>query len=71
MSKQNNTIAEKREQLAELLAWFESDEFTVELASEKFAQAEKLASEIESELMEAKNAITVLKQRFDGVSIDE
>ena len=68
MSKQNKTIAEMRAELSELLAWFESDEFSVEMASEKFTEAEKLAIDIERELMEAKNTITVLKRRFDEAS---
>lgn len=65
MSTKNNTIAEKRAKLAELLAWFESDDFAVETAISKFDEAEKLAHEIEAELMEYKNKITVLKKRFD------
>ena len=65
MSKQNKTIAEKRAELSELLAWFESNEFSVEMATDKFKEAEALALEIEAELTEAKNTITVLKQRFD------
>lgn len=65
MSKQNKTIADKRTELAELLAWFESDDFSIEQAVEKFQAAEKLAEQIESELLEYKNTITVLKQRFD------
>lgn len=69
MSKQNKSIAEKRQELGELLAWFESDEFSVEMAADKFAEAETLALEIETELMEAKNTITVLKQRFDDESV--
>lgn len=65
MSTKNSTIAEKRAQLTELLAWFEGEEFTVEEAIAKFEQAEKLANEIEAELLEYKNKIVVLKQRFD------
>lgn len=67
MSTKNNatTIADKRTKLAALLAWFESDDFAVEEAIAKFEEAEKLASDIEAELMEYKNSITVLKQRFD------
>lgn len=64
-NKNSKTIADKRAELGELLAWFESDMFVVEEAIEKFKQAEKLALEIESELQEHKNTITVLKQRFD------
>lgn len=65
MSQQNSTITQKRAKLQELLAWFESDDFEVEQAIDKFKQAEMLAQEIETELMEYKNTITVLKQRFD------
>lgn len=64
-TKNNTTIADKRAKLAELLAWFESEEFVVEEALAKFEEAEKLAGEIEAELLEYKNNITVLKQRFD------
>ncbi len=65
MSKQNKTIAERRAELDELLAWFESDDFTIEQAVDKFKEAEALATAIETELMEYKNDITVLKQQFD------
>jgi len=66
MSKsENKTIAELRSELADLLAWFESDDFTPEAAVEKFKTAEALAETIEKLLMEHKNTITVLKQRFD------
>jgi len=65
MSKTTKTIAEKRVELAELLAWFESDEFAIEQATDKFKVAEALAADIEVELMERKNTITVLKQKFD------
>lgn len=65
MSGKSKTIAEKRGELGELLVWFDSDQFNVEQAVDKFKQAEKLATEIERELTEAKNTITELKQRFD------
>lgn len=65
MSKQSKTIAEKRAELDQLLAWFESEEFVIEEAVDKFKAAEKIASDIETELTEYKNTITVLKQQFD------
>lgn len=65
MSKKSKTIAEKRAELDQLLAWFESDEFMIEEAVDKFKEAEKIASDIETELTEYKNTITVLKQQFD------
>ncbi len=64
-AKNNPTIANKRAQLTELLAWFESEDFAVEEAMAKFEEAEKLANEIETELLEYKNNIILLKQRFD------
>ena len=66
MSKvDKKSISEKRQELEAMLAWFESEDFSVEEAVDKFTAAEKLASEIETELREHKNKITVLKKRFD------
>ena len=65
MSDKNEiTIAQKLEQLRELVAWFESDEFSIEQALDKFAQAEKLAQTIDEDLSVFKNKITVLKKDF-------
>lgn len=64
--KNNATIAQKLAKLGELTAWFESDDFVLEEATEKFKEAEKLANEIEADLNGLKNEITVIKQRFDG-----
>lgn len=64
MSKGSKTITEKLAELGELTAWFESDEFTLEAALDKFAEAEKLAKEIDDNLAELKNKITVLKTDF-------
>jgi exodeoxyribonuclease VII small subunit len=52
--------------LGELVSWFESDEFELETALDKYKEAEKLAGEIEKDLSELKNEITVLKQKFDA-----
>ena len=66
MSKNDKTIQEKMNQLSELVAWFESDEFELETAIEKYKTAETLAGEIEKDLSELKNEITVLKTKFDS-----
>lgn len=66
MPKSNQTIQEKTEKLAELTAWFDSDEFVLEEALEKFKEAETLAAEIEKDLLELKNEITVVKQSFNS-----
>lgn len=66
MSPKNNpTIAEKTAKLNELAAWFDGDDFELEQALGKFKEAEKLAGEIEQDLLALKNDITVVKQRFD------
>lgn len=63
----NNTIQEKIAALEALVAWFDSDEFTLEIALDKFKEAEKLAGEIESDLSQLKNDIEIVKQKFDQV----
>lgn len=66
MSEKNNeTVAKKLAKLSELVAWFESDDFILEEAVQRFKDAEKLADEIENDLAELKNEITVLKKKFD------
>ena len=65
MSGKSKTIEEKMSELRALVAWFEQDEFKLEQAGEKFAEASKLAGEIEKDLAGLKNDITVLKQSFE------
>ena len=50
MSQKTKSVSEKMAELGELVAWFESDEFTIENAMEKFKQAEELAASIENDL---------------------
>jgi exodeoxyribonuclease VII small subunit len=61
-------VAGKIAQLDELVAWFDSDEFELERAIEKFKAAETLAADIEKDLKELKNSIEVVKARFDKAS---
>lgn len=65
MSKLNKTIEERTKQLNELLAWFSSDDFTVEAAMDKFKQAEEVADSIKKDLTILKNEINVVKKKFD------
>lgn len=68
MSQQTNkSVSEKMAQLGELVAWFESDEFTLEDAIDKLREAEELAKSIENDLKNIKNDINVIKKRFDEV----
>ena len=55
MSTKSKSIQEKMNDLAEQIAWFDSDDFSLEAAIERFKQAEKLASEIEGELTEERH----------------
>lgn len=66
MSKTDKTISQKMDQLSELVAWFEGDDFELEQALDKYREAEKLAGEIERDLSELKNEVVVLKQKFDA-----
>ena len=69
MSKEHKTINEQMAQLQELVAWFEGDDFEIEQALDKYAEAEKLARDIQVQLTEYKNKITVLKKRFDQTDL--
>ena len=44
------TVSQKMNNLSALVAWFESDEFVIEQAVEKYKEAEKLARDIEHDL---------------------
>ncbi len=66
MSVSNNTISQKTKELSELVAWFDSEDFSLEESIDKFKQAEKLASEIEKDLHSLKNEINIIKKNFDS-----
>lgn len=65
MTKNDKTIQEKMADLGGLVAWFDSDDFAIEAAIDKFREAEKLAGDIEHDLKTLKNDIEVVKQKFD------
>ncbi len=58
------TIAQKLEKLEEVLAWFESEEITVEEAIVKYEEAQKLSKELQVQLDNAKNQVEVIKKKF-------
>lgn len=65
MSQKNNqSVSEKTAKLSELVAWFDGDDFELEKALDKFKEAEKLAEEIEHDLLALKNDIEVIKAKF-------
>lgn len=69
MSKQSKSIQEKTAELEELVAWFNSDEFAIESALDKFKQAEALADEIEKDLNQVQNDIRIVKEKFDSETV--
>ncbi len=66
VSSDVKTVSEKMDELSQIVAWFESDEFELEAALEKYRTAEGLAGEIEHDLANLKNEVTVLKKKFDA-----
>ncbi len=64
--KSKPSVAEKTAKLNELLAWFDGEDFTLEQALEKFSEAEKLAAEIEKDLLKLKNEVEIVKAKFNG-----
>jgi len=66
MSATNKSIQEKTNELAKMVSWFDSDEFELEAALDKFKQAEKLAFEIEKDLTSLKNEIKIVKKKFSS-----
>lgn len=66
MSKENKSIQDKIAELSGLVAWFDSDDFKLETAIDKFKEAEALAETIEKDLKALKNDINIVKQKFDS-----
>ena len=63
-SKSEKTISQKIEEVRQMAAWFESDDFDIEQAIERYQAAEKLAGEIEKDLDGLRNKVTILKEKF-------
>lgn len=65
MSKnKTDSIDHKLRQLDELVAWFQGDEFQLELAADKLKDAKRLADDIERDLESVENEISIVKQSF-------
>ena len=62
---QKDSIQQKITNLHESVAWFDSEDFSLEEALDKFASAEKLAHDIEQDLKNLKNQVNVLKTKFN------
>lgn len=64
MSKTDD-INSKITKLNTYVEWFEGEDFSLELAIEKYNEAKKLADEIQADLDDFKNKITVVQKQFD------
>ncbi|HRQ86600.1 MAG TPA: exodeoxyribonuclease VII small subunit, partial [Candidatus Saccharibacteria bacterium] len=62
MSKNDKTIQEQINELSVLVSWFDSKDFELEKALEKFEEAKKLAASIEARLETLQNDITIVKK---------
>ena len=58
----NRSLREQMEQLEEILAWFDSDEFELEAAVERYQQAARVAEQIDQRLREIKNKVTIITE---------
>lgn len=63
--KSNNSIKEKTDKLNKLIAWFDSEDFSLEEAIDKFKEAEKMASDIENDLNNLKNEVKIIKTKLE------
>jgi exodeoxyribonuclease VII small subunit len=70
-AKNEPSLKDQLNQLDELIAWFDQEDFDLDEALKKFDQGVKLAEDIKSRLSKLENKITVLKERFDRTTEGE
>lgn len=58
------TIEQLLAAIEEKVAWFHSDEFTLDAAKDKFTEVKALAEEAQSRLMKMQNEVEVLAKDF-------
>lgn len=58
------TLSQKIKELDKKVEWFESSDFELEKAMEKYKEALKLAEEIEKDLKNLKNEVEVIDVDF-------
>ncbi len=64
--KKDKSFQEKMTELDEILAWFESDEVSLEQSVAKYEQALALSKELQDELKNAQNKIEILNKKFSA-----
>ena len=63
-SAENPTITQKITTLNEQIAWFYSDDFSLDQALTNYQSAINLATEIQSDLQTLKNQVELISQNF-------
>lgn len=63
--KDDKSISKKIDELEEKMSWFQSGEFNLDEAAERYAEVERLADEIEKVLLGMQNQVEVIKKKFD------
>ncbi len=61
---EKKTISQKIAELDELTNWFYSEDFSLDKSTEKYQKATNLAKEIEEDLKNLKNEVTVIDKDF-------
>lgn len=61
---EKRSINQKIDELNQKVDWFYSDEFCLDEATAKYKEASKLAKEIEADLDNLKNEISVIQKDF-------
>ncbi len=64
MTKPQKTISEKMQELEKATEWFYSEEFSLEKAATHYKATMELAQEIEKDLAQLKNEITLIEEDF-------
>ena len=70
MTSKNKTIEERIAALEQAVAWFESDEFTLSEAVERYQQVQQQAAAIQADLAELRHTITIATAQGDQNGAD-
>lgn len=65
MSQHNDKLQDLEKQLDAIIVWFNSEDFSVDEALQKYQDASEIVKKIDSILDTHKNNISVLKKKFD------
>ncbi len=60
----SQTTAQLQAELEEIIAWFESDDVSIDNAAERYERGLLVAEELKKRLSETRNKITKLKKSF-------